>query len=129
MKYIISYVKGFAFEVVVEKLTNALKNEGFIILTNIDVKATLAEEISVNIKPYQILCIINHVYFYELLKCEDNIGLVFPSHIIVKQHQNQIEIVSVDPETYKLSLNNDIIDKMASAIHYKLRFVLDTFYK
>lgn len=127
MKYITRYVKDFTLEEIVEKLTNALKNEGFIVLAKIDLKVTLAEKVSVEIKPYKILCIINPGCFYELLKCENNVGLVFPSNIIIKQLHNQIEIASIDPETFRLSLSNDKIDKMASAIQCKLRTVLESF--
>ena len=126
MKYFIKHVRDHSMEEFLSKLTLGLQSQGFIVLSEVDMKKEMSTKLSVDIKPYHILGIFNQSYFYELYKCDDNVGLVFPSNIIIKQVNEIFEVVSIDPETFRLSQQNDVIDKMASAIHCKLRAVLES---
>ena len=86
MKYYINKsVKGLSFEQAIDKVTKALKDEGFGILTEIDIKATLKNKLDVDFKPYHILGACNPPYAYKALKSEGFIGLMLPCNVIVKQ--------------------------------------------
>ena len=125
MKYFTKRVRHHSIEGIVKKLTSDLHNQGFVVLSDIDMRMEMSSKYSIDIMPYHIVAIFNQSYFHELYKCDDNVGLVFPSNIIIKQVDDTLEVVSIDPETFRLSQQNDKIDKMASAVHGKLLMVLD----
>jgi len=126
MKYYFNkIIKGLSFEQAIEKVTEALKEEGFGILSEIDVSATLKKKLNVDFKPYRILGACNPPYAHQALKCEDFIGLMLPCNVIVKQESNHIEIAAVDPLESMQAVENRELEIIALEIRTKLENVIN----
>jgi len=98
MKYYFSKIIHEKFETVVQKVTEALKNEGFGILTEIDLKATLKKKLDVDFYNYIILGACNPPFAYKALIAEDKIGTMLPCNVIVQEKKaGQVEESVVDP--------------------------------
>ncbi len=86
-----------SFDEVKAKVTEALKAKGFGILTEIDVQRTLKNKIGVDYKPYQILGACNPNFAHRALSVDDNIGLLLPCNVVLKQEQDGIDVSIQDP--------------------------------
>ncbi len=118
-------VKG-SFEEVLEKVTASLKNEGFGILTEIDVKETLKKKMDVNFRKYKILGACNPPFAYEALQAEDKIGTMLPCNVIVQEiAENEIEVAAVDPIASMKAIENQELYGIATQIQEKLRNVVN----
>jgi len=109
-----------------EKVTEALKEEGFGILTEIDVKATLKKKLDVDFRPYVILGACNPAYAYEALKSEKNIGTMLPCNVIMQETKDgHIEISAIDPVASMQAIENDKLGKVATEVRSKLQRVIE----
>ena len=124
--YINKEVKGLSFEQAIQKVTEALKDEGFGILTEIDVSETLKKKLDVDFKPYIILGACNPPYAHEALKSEDFIGLMLPCNVIVKQESDHIDIAAVDPLASMQAVENEGLEMIALEIRNKLETVIES---
>ena len=85
-------------EEVKSKVAEALKTQGFGILTEIDVQKTLQQKIGVDFKPYLILGACNPRYAYRALTADEDIGLLLPCNVVLKQAGDGVEVSIQDPE-------------------------------
>ena len=90
-------VKG-SFEEIKAKVVNALKTQGFGILTEVDVRKTLKEKLGVESEPYQILRACNPQLAHQALQADKQIGLLLPCNVVLREAGNTIEISIADPE-------------------------------
>jgi len=98
MSYYFSTVISATFDQAIERARAALAEEGFGVLTDIDVSATLKAKIGVDFKPYRILGACNPALAYRALQREDRIGTMLPCNLIVQQRgPDLVEIAAVDP--------------------------------
>ncbi len=98
MDYHFSKTINASMEQVIEKVTNELKKEGFGILTEIDVKATLKKKIDVDFKPYKILGACNPKLAHKILQAEDKFGVFLPCNIVIQDASNgQVEVSAINP--------------------------------
>ncbi len=126
MSYYFSKKVDLSFEEAIEKVTNALKEEGFGILTEIDVKATLKKKLDVDFKPYKILGACNPPNAYKALLAEEKIGLMLPCNVIVYVDDNNETIVAaVDPVASMQAVENERLPEVASFIQSKLKKVIE----
>jgi uncharacterized protein (DUF302 family) len=96
--YYISKTLNRPFETVVADVTARLKEQGFGLLTDIDVQATLKSKIGADIGKYRILGACNPRFAHEALKLEDKLGVLLPCNVIVRETaERQVEVASVDP--------------------------------
>jgi len=123
--YFNTVLKGKSFDEAIEKVTAELKNEGFGILTEIDVTATLKNRIGADFKKYKILGACNPHFAYKALKAEDKIGVFLPCNVVVEENEDgSVEVSVVDPVASMISVNNDALNEFATEIQQKLKRVI-----
>ncbi|MBK9358824.1 MAG: DUF302 domain-containing protein [Bacteroidales bacterium] len=127
MKYYYSkLLKNVSFDEAVEKVTEALKLEGFGVLTEIDVKATFKKKLDVDFRPYKILGACNPPYAHKALSVEDKIGIMLPCNVIIQETSDgNIEVAAVDPVASMMAIENPALMGIASEIQLKLRTVIE----
>ena len=127
MKYYYSkQLKNVSFDEAVEKVTEALKLEGFGILTEIDIKATLKKKLDVDFYNYKILGACNPPFAYKALQSEDKIGTMLPCNVIVQEKlSGQVEVSAVDPSASMQSIENKQLQDIATEIGAKLKKVIE----
>lgn len=119
-------LKNISFDEAIIKVTNALKEEGFGILTEIDIKETLKKKLDKDFRPYIILGACNPPFAYKALLAEDKIGAMLPCNVIVQQSEDGVEVAAVDPVASMLAVENKALEEIASEIRDKLRSVIDS---
>jgi len=126
MSYHISRTVGMSFGDAVSKVTEELKKEGFGILTEIDVKATLKKKLDVDFREYVILGSCNPPFAYEALKREDKVGILLPCNVVVQEHgPGKVEVSAVDPLTAMEVAQNPKLQDLGEQVHAKLKTVID----
>jgi uncharacterized protein (DUF302 family) len=127
MKYYYSkQLKNISFDEAVEKVTEALKLEGFGVLTEIDVKATFKKKLDVDFRPYKILGACNPPYAHKALSVEDKIGIMLPCNVIIQETSDgAIEVAAVDPVASMVAIENPALMDIASEIQHKLKTVIE----
>lgn len=124
MSYYFSKILNVTFDESIEKVTEALKKEGFGILTEIDVQATLKKKLDVDFRPYKILGACNPPFAHKALESEDKIGTMLPCNVIIQQKENGVEVAAIDPVASMKAVNNDKLDEVAKEIQYKLKTII-----
>jgi uncharacterized protein (DUF302 family) len=118
-------VVNYTFDNAVEKVTEGLTKEGFGILTEIDVSATLKKKLDVEFRPYKILGACNPSFAYESLKKEEQIGLMLPCNIIIYENNNkEIVVAAIDPIASMKAVQNESLIETASLVQNKLKKVI-----
>jgi len=115
------------FEEIVKKTTEALKKEGFGVLTDIDVKATLKKKLDVDFKKYRILGACNPPFAFKALQAEDKIGTMLPCNVIVQEiAEGKIEVAAIDPIASMQAIQNSDLHEVADQVQKKLKKVIDS---
>lgn len=125
MSYYFSKKLELSFDEAIDKVTEALKNEGFGILTEIDVKETLKKKLDVDFRPYKILGACNPPFAYQALQAEDKIGTMLPCNVVVQQLEDGVEVSAIDPVASMKAVENDKLGEVASVIRNKLKTIID----
>jgi uncharacterized protein (DUF302 family) len=126
MKYYFEKTTDYAFEEAIEKVTEELKKEGFGVLTEIDVQATLKKKLDVDFRKYQILGACNPPFAHKALQAENKIGAMLPCNVIVQELEDgKIEVATVDPVASMLAVENDKLGEIANEIRSKLQKVIE----
>lgn len=125
MNYYISKKIEIPFDEALVKVAEELKNEGFGILTEIDVKATLKAKLDVEFRSYKILGACNPPFAHKALSAEEHIGILLPCNVVVQENLNGETIVSVvDPIVAMGTVSNSALEPLATEIKQKLENVL-----
>ncbi|HKJ06517.1 MAG TPA: DUF302 domain-containing protein [Flavobacteriaceae bacterium] len=110
----------------IEKVKQALKTEGFGVLTEIDIKKTMKEKLDADFNNYIILGACNPPFAYEALKAENKIGTMLPCNVIVQEIENgKIEVAAVNPKASMQAVKNESLASIASEITTKLQNALN----
>jgi len=126
MKYYFEKTTDYAFEEAIEKVTEELKKEGFGVLTEIDVQATLKKKLDVDFNKYQILGACNPPFAHKALRAENKIGAMLPCNVIVQElDDGKTEVAAVDPMASMLAVENDKLGEIANEIRAKLEKVIE----
>ena len=128
MKYYINTtITGVTFDEAIDRTIEALKKEGFGVLTDIDIKATMKKKLDVDLNNYRILGACNPGYAYKALQEENKIGTMLPCNVIVQENNNgTIEISAVDPIASMQAVENENLGSLAIGIKNKLQKVIDS---
>lgn len=127
MSYFINkQLKNTTFEQAIEIVISELQEEGFGVLTEIDVKSTFKKKLNVDFKKYKILGACNPGFAYKALSMEDKIGVFLPCNVIIVENENgEIEVAAVDPIASMMAVKNRKLEEVASQIKHKLTRVID----
>ena len=116
---------GLPYEDAVEKVREELKKEGFGVLTEIDVKATLKKKLGVDFDKYIILGACNPPNAYKALKAERDIGLMLPCNVIVYEKDGKTTISAINPTIAMQMIKNEKLRGIAQEIETKLKRAVD----
>jgi uncharacterized protein (DUF302 family) len=126
MSYYFAKTLPVSFEEAVRRTTEALKTEGFGILTEIDIKQTLRAKIGVDFRNYRILGACNPKLAYEALQLEDKIGTMLPCNVVVQEvASNQTEIAAVDPVASMQAIDNPRLKQAAERVRGLLQRAIE----
>lgn len=123
-------VMAAPFEQAIERVTMALKGEGFGVLTTIDVRATMKAKLDVDFQPYTILGACNPQLAYQALSIAPQVGLLLPCNVVVRQWQPDVDgtpqtyVEIADPQALLGAAHNGAIDTVASEARARLERVL-----
>jgi len=125
MSYYFSKTMNDDFDTVIYKVTEALKKEGFGILTEIDVQETLKKKLDVDFRKYKILGACNPHFAHQALLEEPFIGTMLPCNVIVQQYEDgKVEVSAVDPVASMMAVQNEKLKAVADEVREKLRNVI-----
>lgn len=125
--YAISKTTNLRHEDAIKKVTETLQSEGFGVLTEIDVSATLKKKLNVDFKKYRILGACNPPYALKALTAEEQIGLMLPCNVIVYENNNSETVVAaVDPLASMMAVKNEALEELGAEIKEKLKRVIDS---
>ena len=126
MSYYFAKTLTLDFEDAVQRTTEALKSEGFGIITEIDVKDTLKKKISVDFRSYRILGACNPTLAYEALQLDDKVGTMLPCNVVVQDMGGgKMEIAAIDPVASMQAIENPKLKDAAHKVQAKLRNVIE----
>jgi len=125
MKYYIAKTVSGNFAAVVDRVTESLKAEGFGVLTDIDVKATMKKKLDRDFRDYRILGACNPPLAHQALTADDKIGTMLPCNVIVQDiGGGQIEVAAIDPAISMAQVENPTLKAIAESVTGKLRRVI-----
>lgn len=126
MSYYFSKTLDLPFEETIIRVTDELKKEGFGVLTEIDVKATLKQKLDVDFRNYRILGACNPPFAYKALQAEPQIGLMLPCNLVVQDGENGVTIVSaIDPLASMQAVENEAVNEVARQVKTRLQKVIE----
>ena len=126
MSYYISTTVQKPFDKAIADVTEALKSEGFGVLTEIDVQATMKKKLDEDFRKYRILGACNPPFAHKALEAEDKIGTMLPCNVIVQEREpGTVEIAAVDPVSSMQAVENPNLAPVAQEIQQKLQRVID----
>ena len=126
MQYYLSKTVDKTFDQAIDAVTKALSDEGFGILTDIDVKETLKKKLDLDFRKYRILGACNPRYAYKALEAEDKIGVMLPCSVIVQETSDgKVEIAAMDPVPVMEVIENRALAKVAHDVRDRLAAALE----
>ena len=126
MTYYIATEMPFPFEKAVEALEAALKDEGFGVVTRIDMQATLKAKLDADFRSYVILGACNPCLAYEALQLEDKVGTMLPCNVIVQATgDDRSEVAAIDPVESMQAIPNPRLKSAAREVRARLERVIE----
>ena len=127
MSYYFSKTVSGDFNTVLGRVVAALQEQGFGIITEIDVKETLRKKLDVAFRNYKILGACNPRFAYEALQIEDKVGTMLPCNVVVQESAGgKIEVAAIDPSASMQAIDNPTLKEVAATVGEKLKKVIET---
>lgn len=127
MSYYFAKTLNMDFDRAIDRVTQALKEEGFGIISTIDVQATLKQKIGVEFHPYRILGACNPNLAYEALSVEDKVGTMLPCNVVVQAWDDgSTEVAAIDPLASMQAITNPKLEATAKDVRAKLQKVVES---
>ena len=121
MSYYFAKALTTSFDDAVAQATSALKEEGFGVITSIDLKETFKRKLDADFRPYAILGACNPNLAFEALKLEDKVGTMLPCNVIVQELGPGQEVAAIDPVASMQAIGNPQLAEKAEAVREKLQ--------
>ena len=126
MAYYFAKILATGFQDAVERAVAALKGEGFGVLTQIDVSATLKEKLGVEFREYRILGACNPTLAYEALLLEDKVGTMLPCNVVVQAMEpGKVEVAAIDPVASMQAIDNPQLKEVAQQVAGMLKQIVE----
>ncbi|HKK12785.1 MAG TPA: DUF302 domain-containing protein [Flavobacteriaceae bacterium] len=126
MNYYFTTTTDGSFETVEAKVMALLKDEGFGLITQIDIQQTLKEKLQVDFKKYKILGACNPSFAYKALQVENKIGTMLPCNIILQEiSPNTIEVSAINPMVSMQAVKNEALKGVAETVSAKLENIVN----
>ena len=127
MSYYFAKTVAGSFAGTVDKAVAQLKQQGFGVLTEIDVQATLKQKLGVEVRPYRILGACNPALAHRALSAEDKIGVMLPCNVIVQDvGGGNVEVAAINPLAAMEKVGNPALEEIASEVAGKLKRVIES---
>jgi uncharacterized protein (DUF302 family) len=123
--YFSKTLSGNGFNDMISRVTEALQAEGFGILTEIDVRATMKKKLDEDFRDYRILGACNPALAHRALQAEGKIGTMLPCNVIVQATDEGVEVAAVDPVASMQAVDNPDLARIAETVRDKLKHVID----
>lgn len=125
MSYYFNKTLPLAFDAAVAEVIAKLKDEGFGIITDVDVTTTLKAKLGVEFRPYRILGACNPTLAHQALELEDKVGTMLPCNVIVQQlSPGVVEVAAIDPVASMAKIDNPLLLEKAGIVRGKLEKVI-----
>ncbi|PSC03545.1 hypothetical protein SLNSH_18050 [Alsobacter soli] len=125
MEYTFHRTVPGSFDEVVSRVTEALKAEGFGVLSDIDVQATLKAKLGEDFRPYRILGACNPPLAHKALSNEPRVGVMLPCNVVVQQTgEQQVEVAAINPAAPMQAIGNPALDSVATEVGTRLSRVV-----
>jgi uncharacterized protein (DUF302 family) len=124
-KYAFKSTMQIPYEEAIQKVMDELRNEGFGVLTEIDVKETMKKKLDVDFRKYKILGACNPPNAFKALQAETDIGLMLPCNVVVYEvEQGKTIVAAVDPVASMMAIDNPALAQISREIQTKLQRVI-----
>jgi uncharacterized protein (DUF302 family) len=127
MSYYLSRVLELPFDEAVQRVMTTLKEQGFGVLTDIDVQATLKAKLGASVPPYRILGACNPSFAYQALQIEDKLGVLLPCNVIVRDAGGgKTEVAAIDPVSSMDRTGNPQLVAVAEEVRSRLQRAVES---
>ena len=127
MSYYFSKTLDLPFDDAIARVTEELKKEGFGVLTDIDVRATMKKKLDVDFRNYRILGACNPPFAHQALLAEDKIGTMLPCNVIVQEHApGVVEVAAIDPVASMAAVDNAQLGAVGMEVRARLQRVVES---
>lgn len=125
-KYYFNKTVDLSYEDAIARVTEELKKEGFGVLTEIDVAATMKKKLDVDMRPYKILGACNPPFAYKAVSADMHIGVYLPCNVVVQDvGEGRTDVAAVDPLVAMSQVENPALAPVASEIRARLQRVIE----
>ncbi len=125
MSYYFAKILPGSFDAAVSRVVEALKQEGFGIITEIDVKETF--KLNITFRNYRILGACNPTLAHHALEIEDKVGTMLPCNVVVQETADgRVEVAAIDPVASMTAINNPRLKEAAEIVREKLKTVVES---
>jgi uncharacterized protein (DUF302 family) len=126
MTYYLSTTLCVPFQEAISRTEDALRVEGFGVVSRIDIQETLKAKIAVEFRPYTILGACNPKLAHEALQLEDKVGTMLPCNVVIQElKKNEIEVAAIDPVASMQAIENPALTSAAEEVRRRLQRVVD----
>ena len=125
MSYYFAKTVDMPFDEAVERATAVLQENGFGVLTTIDVSSTLKKKLDVDMPRYVILGACNPGYANKALQAEPHIGVMLPCNVIVRETNGGVEVAAIDPIASMQAIRNESLGEIAQTVQGLMKKVID----
>mgnify|MGYP003587679950 CR=1 FL=1 len=126
MNYCFNKVTDLPFEMAVEKVKGGLRQEGFGVLTDIDVQTTLRQKLGVDFRKYRILGACNPAFAHQALQAESRIGTMLPCNVVVQElPDGKTEVAAINPLVNMQQVGNPRLEPLGAQVAARLQTIVE----